>query len=266
LALLLAAGAVDVAEAASSDWATGAKTRARLIAAGVGADGRLDAAIEIALPAGWKTYWRNPGTAGIAPEFDFAGSANAAAFDVAFPLPERVDDGFSVTNVYEGGVVLPLTATVTDPARPVDLAVTIRLGVCDAICVPDELHLALTVPPGEKDAAAALRIAAVRMNLPGPPQPGVLAVDSVVRNGGTDGKPVFRISATVPAGTTPQVFVEGPADWAAYAPVAAGGEGGHAVFDVKFSRLGAKTPIAGAAIRVTMAAGGRAIDQTIALD
>ena len=72
---------------------------------------------------------------------------------------------------------------------------------------------------------------------------------------------MFRIAVTVPDDAEPKVLVEGPADWAPYAPVFAGRDGGKALYDLKFSRLGATTPIAGATIRITMQAAGRAVEQ-----
>jgi DsbC/DsbD-like thiol-disulfide interchange protein len=260
LALTLPAGA------ATGDWAEGQKTRIRLIASGADADGTIDGAIEIALPPGWKTYWRNPGTAGIAPEFDFSASRNLDKPAVSFPVPEVVDDGYSVTNVYVGGVVLPFRAAVSDPKMPVELALTVRLGVCEEICVPDEVTAHLVVPPGENDPATEAVLATARARLPGPPEPGIFAVDGVARQGGTDLRPVFRIGATVPGEAQPKVLVEGPDDWAPYSPVFAGRDGDQVLFDAKFSRLGAKTPIAGAAIRVTIEAGGRAIEERVPLD
>ncbi len=254
------------ASAATGDWAEGQKAMVRLIASGAASDGTIDGAIEIALPPGWKTYWRNPGTAGIAPAFDFAASHNLDAPVISFPVPEVVDDGYSVTNVYVGGVVLPFHATVTDPKLPVEIALTAALGVCQEVCVPDEVTAHLVVPPGENDPATSAVLTTARARLPGPPEPGVFAVDSIVRQGGTDIRPVFRMAATVPAGAEPEVLVEGPQDWAPYAPEFVGRDGGKALYDVKFSLLGAKTPIAGAKVRITMAAGGRAIEQTLALD
>lgn len=268
LPLLLLAAIVPTrpAAAAASDWARGQKTMVRLFASGTDNDGTLRGAIEVALPPGWKTYWRNPGTAGIAPEFDFAGSHNLDKAVVSFPVPEVVDDGYSVTNVYLGGMVLPFRAAVADPTKPVEIALTMHLGVCDEICVPDVVSAHLTVRPGENDPATEAVLATARARLPGAPEPGVFAVDSISRNGGTDARPVFRIVASAPSGVTPELLVEGPQDWAPYAPTFVGWQGGKAVFDAKFSRLGAKTPVAGARITVTMASGGRAIEQTVALD
>ncbi len=261
LMLVLVAPAV----AATGDWAQGQKSRVRLVASGADGKGILNGAIEIALPPGWKTYWRNPGTAGIAPAFDFSASENLDQPAISFPVPKVVDDGYSVTNVYVGGVVLPFRATVANPSKPVALALTMHLGVCAEVCVPDEVTVHLTVPPGENDPASEAILVTARAGLPGPAKPGVFAVDSIARTGGTDVRPVFRVVATVPDGAKPEFLVEGPEDWAPYAPAFVGNDGGKALFDVKFSRLGATTPIAGARIRITMATGGRAVEQTLAL-
>lgn len=254
------------ASAGTGPWADGAKARVRILAEGIGPDGRLAAGIEIVLPAGWKTYWRDPGTAGVAPRIDFTPSENVTAAEVAFPVPHRFDDGFSVINVYDGRVVLPVSIVVADPARPVELSAVLDLGVCQAVCIPDHVEASLVVPPGEADAAAAKILAAARALVPGAPQPGTLAVEGVSRIGGTEGKPIFRIRAQVPAGTDPVLFVEGPDDWSPYAPAAAGRDGDKALYDVKFSRTGAKTPIAGVRFRITISAGGKAIEQAVGLD
>src|SRR5438045_7186678 len=74
LALAVAVAAAGLlalpASGAISDWSNGSKARMRVLAAGVGEDGKLSAAIEIILPKGWETYWRFPGDAGIAPSVD----------------------------------------------------------------------------------------------------------------------------------------------------------------------------------------------------
>lgn len=265
-AVLAAAALPSSASAGEGAWANGAKASVRLVAAGIGPDGAIDAAIEIVLPEGWHTYWRAPGEAGIAPTFDFSASTNVASADVAFPAPAIHDDGFAVTNVYDGRVMLPVRVAVTDPAAPVDLAVTVVLGVCADICVPDTVSASLAIVPGDIDAAASESIAKARAGVPMPAEPGVFAVTGITRTGGTDKKPVFRIAATVPEGGDPRVFVEGPHDWRAYAPVAVSASGTEAVWDVKFSRRGAEVPIAGAELRITIAAGGRAIEQTLTVD
>lgn len=262
LLCLLALGAAPAA-AAEGAWADGLKASVRLIAAGIGDDGRLAAAVEIVMPPGWHTYWRTPGDAGIAPTFDFSASRNVADVAVSFPVPTRLDDGFSVTNVYVDRVTLPLSVAVADTTKPVDLTVTLVLGVCAEICVPDTVTADVTVPAGENDPSAARTIAAAAALVPAPPEPGIFAVASAVRDGGTDKRPVFRFGALVPDAATADIFVEGPEDWSAYLPVRDGASGREAAWTIKFSRLGAKGGADDATFRVTLVSAGRAVEQTI---
>src|SRR5690606_21923178 len=125
-------------------------------AAGVDAKGHLEAGIEIALAPGWKTYWRSPGYAGIAPRADFSASANIGPVEIAYPVPERDNDGFVAVNVYRDRVVLPLSAPLVDPSRPASLAVTLDIGICDEICVPARFDLAVDVPDAADKTAAAI--------------------------------------------------------------------------------------------------------------
>ena len=255
------------ASAAIGNWGHGQRSEVRLLAAGVGKDGRLTAGIEIVLPRGWRTYWRTPGDAGVPPVIDFSASKNLGPADVAFPLPTREDEGDDIVdNIYLDRVTLPVSATIADPKKPVELSLRIHLGVCDKVCVPEDVTVALTVPPNENDMAATATIAAAVALVPGPPEPGKFALDKVTRDGGTDGHPVFRFEGVVPDAANAHMFIEGPEDWFPYTPAFVHGGDGKAAYTVEFSRLGSPVPIAGARFRVTIASGGRAIDQTLPLD
>ena len=253
------------ASAAVGEWVDGGKARIRLIAAGVDAAGRLQAGIEIVLDPGWKTYWRSPGDAGIAPAMDFSSSHNVGPVDVAFPVPERHDDGTSVTNVYEGRVVLPLSAELADPKAAGNLAVKLDIGVCAEVCIPDHFEASLDVG-ATPDPAAAATLDVARSLLPAAPQPGSFAVDKVWRDVGTDKRPVFDLQATLPDAKGAAVFVEGPGDWYPDVPALLSSDGTHAVYRVTFDRLVSKTAIAGAKLRVTIVSAGRAIEQWVGLD
>jgi suppressor for copper-sensitivity B len=265
LAFIAAILVPAAAHAAVGEWATGQRAEVRLLASGIGADGRLDAGVEVVLPDGWTTYWRNPGDAGIPPLFDFTASKNVGATEVSYPVPTRQDDGAdTVTNVYAGSVIFPAAIAIPDPSKPADVELTLHLGVCQQICVPEDVTLSLTVPPNEKDATAERALAAAKARVPGPPKPGTFALDSVARNGGTDRRPIFRFTGTVPDPENAVLFVEGPDDWAPYTPEFI--EGDKAAWDVEFSRTGARSPIAGAKFRVTIQSGTAAIGQTLTLN
>lgn len=266
---LALAGAVLVppppADAAIGTWAAG-EAQVRLISSGVDRESRLHAGIEIALAPGWKTYWRSPGDAGVAPLFDFSASKNVRDLTVEFPVPHRYDDGFSVTNVYENRVVFPLIGTVDDTAKPVELSLDLTIGVCREICIPEQLTARLSVPTTEDDAAVDAILTQARSLVPGPAEPGVLAVTEAKRDGGTDKRPVFVFDTVVPDTDSAEIFVEGPPDWSPHVPKLIAKGDGTASYRVQFSRLGAKTPIEGATFRVTIVDDGRAVEDTVTLD
>jgi len=244
-------------------WASGAEAEVRLIAAGVGEDGRLHGGIEVMLDPGWWTYWRTPGAAGLPPVIDFAASTNLGAVTVQFPLPSRHDDGYGATNVYPDGVLLPFTAEVPDPAAPISLSLTLDIGVCQEVCIPEHVEATLELPAGMTSRVAAATLAGARARVPGPPMPGVLAVESARRSGGDDKHLVVDVVVTAPDDAA--IFVEGPPDWFAGVPERLP-DGGAATYRVPIDRVGAKSPIAGASLRVTLAAGGKAVEQVVPLD
>lgn len=252
------------AAAVVGPWVEGDNVRVRLIASGIGADGTLDAALDIELSPGWKTYWRTPGEAGVPPVLDFSGSRNVTQATAEFPPPETFDDGFSVSNVYHDEILLPLRVEITDSGRPVDLVLSADLGVCDQICIPVHIDATLSVPAGEADPAAATQIAAARANLPAAAVPGSFAVESVARTGGTDKRPEYAVTAIAPPGTG--LFVEGPADWFPGAARETSREGDRAVYTFTIDRLGSQTPIEGAELRFTLVADRRAVEQRMRLD
>lgn len=244
-------------------WADGDRASARLIAEGVGADGALAAGLEIVLPPGWKTYWRSPGDAGIEPAFDFSASVNAGEVQVAFPTPEREDDGYSVSNVYHDRVVFPLSVAVDDPDAPVRLVGDLKFGVCEIVCVADHLIVELDVPAGATDTRAAVMLEHARAALPGAPVDGAFAVAGVRRDGGTDKRPVYVFRTVAPAGGETEVYIDGPAGWYPALPKLVGEDGAMATWRVKFSRAGSDVPLEDAAFTVVLSAGGKAIQQDV---
>lgn len=266
MALLLTL-APSPASAAIGNWQGEGNAQVRLIAVGVDDNGRIAGGIEIAIDPGWKTYWRSPGDAGVAPLIDFSGSTNLdGPVVVEYPVPHRLDDGYAVTNVYENHVVLPLTAVAVDPKAETELVLSLDIGVCADICIPEHFDLTLALAPGESDESAGTILVDARRALPGRPEPGVFDVDSVSRVGGTDKRPVFEIHLVAPNAATAEIFVEGPVDWYPAMPTLISSDAAHATFSVEFNRLGSKTPIGGNTFTVTIVANGRAIEDTVALD
>ncbi len=165
------AGATTVkASEIASPWVQGFNNKVRLIAgkAGGGPAGAMAqtyAGVEISMPSGWKTYWRNPGEAGgVPPEFDFSGSENLAKAEVLYPAPHRLIDPKAGENIgYKDHVTFPIAITAKDAAKPVSIKVKASYGVCKDICVPAEAVLSLDVPG---DAANSADLSAVLAAVP----------------------------------------------------------------------------------------------------
>lgn len=100
------------------------------------------AALHLRLATGWKTYWRIPGEAGIAPRLDWSASQNLAEVRVHWPRPVIFDQSGFRSIGYRGELVLPLELTPRDAGRPIALVGAVSIGVCDDICVPADLSVA----------------------------------------------------------------------------------------------------------------------------
>lgn len=136
--------------------AAGPHADTALLPGWTGDDGARMAGLTITLAPGWKTYWRNPGDAGIPPRFDWTGSDNVADVTVIWPRPHAFDSFGMRTLGYKHAVTLPLQVTPADPSKPVTLRLGFDYGVCADICVPAHDALTLTIAPDAAGSHAAI--------------------------------------------------------------------------------------------------------------
>lgn len=143
----------------ATQWHDAANSRIRLISAtGIPrADQTVTAAgIEITLDDGWKTYWRTPGE-GWPPSIEFTGSKNLGKAELLWPVPKRLNDAAGLLAFgYSEHLVLPVLIEPKTSGQPVVLRVKISYGVCADICIPVEVELEHTIPPGEHEAHRSL--------------------------------------------------------------------------------------------------------------
>ena len=107
-------------------------------------EGRHMAALRLTLAPGWKTYWRNPGAAGLAPILDFRDSTGIEAVEVRWPAPDVFEFSGMRSIGYHDGVTIPLDLSLD--GGPAHLAGQIDFGVCDRVCVPVSLNFAANLP------------------------------------------------------------------------------------------------------------------------
>jgi DsbC/DsbD-like thiol-disulfide interchange protein len=115
----------------------------------------------------WKTYWRNPGAAGVPPRFDWSKSRNLASAEVLWPRPSFFESFGLNTLGYSGQVVFPVRLMPGDPGEAIEIDLGLVLGVCRDICVLEETAVRARIEPGAPDSGAAV-LALAEQTVPRP--------------------------------------------------------------------------------------------------
>ncbi len=253
LQLCLATGAL----ASSSDIVETEGGTVRLVTSGLaGPDGRLRGALEIGLNPGWKTYWRDPGSAGVPPEVDIAQSINIASAEIHFPAPQWHDDGYGAWAGYDKSLALPVTFTVSDPDRYSVIEADVFLGICQTICVP--VRARLSVEPGNdpNNRGDEVVVAAAHAAIPpqATPEFGVLSVD-------LKGDHLMITTAAPDGAEDPSLFLAGVKGYGFGQPQLASRSEGKARFTVPMAAV-TREPSTPATIHYTMSSSGRSVAGT----
>lgn len=212
LAALFLAAALPARAETASDWARNEQVQVRLISAATGAGARNEVrlGLQFQMAPGWKIYWRSPGDAGYPPSLDWSSSDNVANMSIAWPAPHRFEILGLTTFGYKDEVVLPVTVTLHDPARPVRIETKVSYLTCADVCIPHEAVLRLELPAGPAQSASHAHTIARYENLvPGSGERLGLAIRSVdLRRRGTER--FLAVEATSENGfENPDLIVEG---------------------------------------------------------
>ncbi len=200
--------AATPALASSTDWFEVEGGAVRLITAGKpDASGRFSGILDIMLKPGWKTYWRDPGDAGVPPQIDISGSVNVTSAVLDFPAPQHHDDGYSKWAGYDQSGAFPITFTVDAPDAASTIQASIFLGICETICIPVQTSFSLDpgLDPDNPDDVAAVNAALESLPRPADPSFGVAPVSVA---GG-----IMLVEATVGDAATAELFVAADAGY-----------------------------------------------------
>lgn len=208
IAIYLALSAVaGHSQAATSQWANSQGGRMRLVTVPPKADGTLNAVLEIEPLPGWKTYWRDPGASGLAPELDFGTSSNLVFERMDFPVPSAIGSGQAGFIGYDDRVGLSLAFRQPRPGEKSTLEAKVLVGLCDQICIPFSAKFTLAVGYGDNIEADELR-AVRRANAALAQRPGddfhVASAELSV-----DGKTI-EVGLKLPQNSSPEIFIAPP--------------------------------------------------------
>ncbi len=175
------------AHSASSEWLATSGAKLRLVARDLGA-GRIEAAFQIALEDGWKTYWKVPGSSGVPPHIVFAidpfGSALPAGSQttIHYPVPTAFSDGAGWAAGYKRDVAFPIDINGAGSLKA--LHASGLVGICADICVPVQFNLKVDLDGSAQSNAEEQRIFAdARARLPSV-DPAEITVTSVDQESG----------------------------------------------------------------------------------
>ncbi|HXE02800.1 MAG TPA: protein-disulfide reductase DsbD domain-containing protein [Hyphomicrobium sp.] len=267
LAFSASAAWSSATEPASTEWFQGFNNKARLVAGHAVRDGQkgLYAGVEIEMPSGWDTYWRSPGDAGgVAPEFDWQGSENLDSTHALYPAPQRLHTKAGDVVGYTDRVLFPINLTPKDASKPITLHGKIAYGVCKDICIPAEVELQITIPPG---IGASETLTNVLAQVPRPDaRPDIDPSLANWRLDQTTGKPKLVLNVATISPASADAFVEAPGGVYVPLPKRVGDAAGKAVFEVDLTDGVDLKNLKGKPLTVTMIDGKGQSETTITLE
>ncbi len=222
-------------------------------------NGNYMAGIEIVMAPGWKTYWRQPGSGGIPPQFDWSGSTNFASAQVHWPQP-IVFETYGVRGVgYQDSVVFPVEIAPEVPGEPLVLSLDLFYGICSEVCIPANAQSHLDTAQADQVAAATVRVSYETRAIDHL-SAGVASLHCAItaQNGVLDLEARFETGSDFAA---PYVVVETGRDDMIVLPAEAWIDDGQIVIETSGAYFGKETPqIDRDAIRMTLLGNGPAVE------
>jgi thiol:disulfide interchange protein DsbD len=141
------------------------------------------AGLQMDMPPGWHTYWRNGGDAGQPTEIKWTLPAGITAGDINWPAPvkeiDTAGDTALITYVYTNRVVLlvPLTLEKSLPPGPISITANAKWMECSDLCViaNGDVVAELNIGDTPKPSADAAAIEQWRGQVPQPDRESLAA-------------------------------------------------------------------------------------------
>jgi len=103
--------------------------------------------IHFILEKGWHIYWINPGDSGQPPMLHWILPAGAAADQIQWPRPERLQTSPTIADYgYKDDVVLLVPVRLTQKNSNSEIALDAKWLICREVCLPDHAHLTFSLP------------------------------------------------------------------------------------------------------------------------
>ena len=113
--------------------------------------------VDMKMDAGWHTYWKNSGAAGLPTKIEWQLPPGVTAGEIQWPLPEKLPPVEVTTYGYENEVMLlvPLTLATNLPVGPIELKANVSWLECMESCVPGSTNIEATLNIGSETKTSA---------------------------------------------------------------------------------------------------------------
>ena len=231
----------------------------RLVAISQPRNDAILALLQIEPKPGWKTYWRNPGDAGMPPQLDFGGSTNLVLRSIAFPIPEiGKDDGGRFIG-YHQPVSLVVEFAKPLPDAPSTINLDAIVGICEKVCLPFMTSFSVPLTPGQPESEEFMQLQLAQSALPENPGKD-FEITSLHLS--TDGRTI-EADVTLPIAETPEIAILPPPGLRlGRIDIQAGAD---KLVHVEIPVIGESKVRSDAKITILVKSGGRAIEATLAL-
>lgn len=246
------------AQAAMSEWADSEGGRMRLVAISQPRNDAILALLQIEPKPGWKTYWRNPGDAGMPPQLDFAGSTNLVLRSISFPVPEiGMDDGGRFVG-YHHPVSLVVEFAKPLPDAPSTINLNAIVGICEKVCLPFMTRFSVPLTPDTPEGEEFMQLQLAQSMLPEAP-----SKDFAVRTiDFTDDMKKIDVEIALPSDEKPEIAFETPAGFAFGRMPRIEIKDRVAHLEIPVTRMEKGYP--GGTLTLLVKSGGRAMESTLA--
>ncbi|MCB8839161.1 protein-disulfide reductase DsbD domain-containing protein [Aurantimonas sp. VKM B-3413] len=214
------------------------------------ADGSVRGALMIDLAPGWKTYWIDPGAAGIPPTIDFSATKGLEDAELRLPAPHRFGEGFARSNGYDAPLAAAFTLTPRKGETLGPITASVMLGVCHDICIPVQATLTAD------DANAQTGVESAFSALP-KANGEIGTIDPAITAASADALTI-RVDVAGKA-DRPDLFVSAPGGWFFDEPAAPVHDGDSYVFTVPILERPRGEKGAPSAVDAVFTAGDRSI-------
>ena len=236
----------------------------RLIVLPPDGGGIYQGALVIEPQAGWITYWKEPGDAGIPPTVTPHEGSAFSVEEIAFPVPKLLDKSGLRDIGYDATVLLPVT--LKGPADGGEHAIDIQafIGVCQNICIPFQADLSLSIDTAAPaNPVEAALVARARTTLPEAPSETFRIVAHTMH----DDHKQLDLTLELPEGVTdPQIFVTGPSGHVFMDHDVLKRENGRMEVAVKIGKLPKNYSISGQEWGVLILGNDRAMESALAFE